>query len=411
MVYCNQQPKQYVPERSLLAIMAQKKKKREAGSGTIYKRPDGRWIAQYTSGRDPETGKLRRHTVYGKTQQEVAEKLRAATAKIDNGTFQEPNKITVEEYAKEYMKNHVSTLAPLTQVSYEKNLRIHILPSLGKKKLTDLNRREVQAFVSSLGKSGKDLAPKTIRVIHGILHALLSAAKKDEIILRNVADDCTLPRVTQTRAKAITTVQLESFLKAIKQDKFYHIYYLDIFSGLREAEILGLRWEDVEWETDSIVIRQQLQIVPHTKPTQYRLVPPKENKERRIVLAKSAMQTLRQQRIKQQKQKLQAGALWNNSYHLIFTNEFGEPLHHFSVYSHLKRILKECGMEGYTFHSLRHSFATISIENGDDIKTVQANLGHHAAAFTLKTYAHVSNKMQQNSAARMEELISSLAAK
>lgn len=108
--------------------MARKKKKREAGSGTIYKRPDGRWIAQYTSGRDPETGKLLRHTIYGKTQQEVAEKLRAATASIDNGTFQEPNKITVAEYAKEYMQSHVSTLAPFTQRTYEKNLRIHILP-------------------------------------------------------------------------------------------------------------------------------------------------------------------------------------------------------------------------------------------------------------------------------------------
>lgn len=128
----------------------------------------------------------------------------------------------------------------------------------------------------------------------------------------------------------------------------------------------------------------QLQIVPNTKPAQYSLVPSKENKERRIVLAKSAMQILRQQRTKQQKQKLRAGAQWDNQYNLVFTNKFTKPLHHFSVYSHLKRILKECGMEGYTFHSPRHSFASISIENGDDIKTVQMNLGHHAAAFTLK---------------------------
>lgn len=63
---------------------------------------------------------------------------------------------------------------------------------------------------------------------------------------------------------------------------------------------------------------------------------------------------------------------------MVFTNEFGKPLHHFAVYSHLKTILSSCGMEDFTFHSLRHPFATISIENGDDIKTVQANLGHHA---------------------------------
>lgn len=211
--------------------MARKSNRREAGSGTIFKREDGRWQGQFVSGRNPETGKLIRHSVYGKTQREVAAKLREATVSIDRGTYQEPNKLTVAEYAKEYMQSHVSTLAPLTQVSYEKNLRIHILPALGKKRVTDLNRREVQAFVSSLGKTGKGLAPKTIRTIHGTLHALLAAAKKDEIILRNVADDCTLPRVTQTRAKAITTVQLGPFLEAIKQDKFYYIFYLDIFSG------------------------------------------------------------------------------------------------------------------------------------------------------------------------------------
>lgn len=266
----------------------------------------------------------------------------------------------------------------------------------------------MQAFVSSLGKTGKGLAPKTIRTIHGTLHALLAAAKKDEIILRNVADDCTLPRVTQTRAKAITTVQLGPFLEAIKQDKFYYIFYLDIFSGQREAEILGLRWDDIEWETDSIVVRQQLQIVPNTKPAQYSLVPPKENKERRIVLAKSAMQILRQQRTKQLEQQLAAGALWDNSFHLIFTNDFGQPLNRRTVYKHLKRILLDCGMGNYTFHSLRHSFATISLENGDDIKTVQTNLGHYAASFTLKTYVHVSDQMQRNSAARMQELIASL---
>ena len=227
--------------------MARKAKKREAGSGTITKRNDGRWQAQYVSGRDTATGKIIRHTIYGKTQREVAEKLRSAISCIDNGTFQEPRKITVAEYAKEYIENHVSTLSPLTQVSYEKNLRIHILPALGKRKLTDLTRRDIQAFVSSLGKNGKELSPKTIRVIHGVLHALLAAAKRDEILFRNVADDCTLPRVTQTKAKAITTDQLKPFLDAIRHDKFYHIYYIAIFSGQRESEVLGLRWDDIYW--------------------------------------------------------------------------------------------------------------------------------------------------------------------
>ena len=163
----------YVPERSILLLMARKNKKREAGSGSITKRKDGRWQGQYVSDYDPKTGKLRRHTIYGKTQKEVAEKLRAATSSIDNGTFQEPRKITVAEYAAEYMATHVATLTDSTQRSYEKNLRLHILPALGTRRLTDLTHREVQRFASSLGAGGKGLAPKTVHTAMRSYSAML----------------------------------------------------------------------------------------------------------------------------------------------------------------------------------------------------------------------------------------------
>lgn len=226
--------------------MARKNKKREAGSGSITKRKDGRWQGQYVSDYDPKTGKLRRHTIYGKTQKEVAEKLRAATSSIDNGTFQEPRKITVAEYAAEYMTTHVATLTDSTQRSYEKNLRLHILPALGTRRLTDLTHREVQRFASSLSAGGKGLAPKTVHTVFGTLHALLTAAQRDEILQRNVADFCSLPRVTQTRAKAITSAELNQFLDLIRKDEFYYMFFLDIFSGMRQSEILGLRWADID---------------------------------------------------------------------------------------------------------------------------------------------------------------------
>ena len=400
----------YVPERSILLLMARKNKKREAGSGSITKRKDGRWQGQYVSGYDPETGKPRRHTIYGKTQKEVAEKLRAATSSIDNGTFQEPRKITVAEYAAEYMTTHVATLTDSTQRSYEKNLRLHILPALGTRRLTDLTHREVQRFASSLGAGGKGLAPKTVHTIFGTLHALLTAAQRDEILQRNVADFCSLPRVTQTRAKAITSAELNQFLDLIRKDEFYYLFFLDIFSGMRQSEILGLRWADIDWNRNSLVVRKQLQQKCKKGDYSYTLIDPKENKQRRIILAETAMLTLQKQRTKQQRQRLAAGPLWNNPFDLVFTNEFGRALNHQTVYKHLKRLLRSCGMGDYKFHSLRHSFATISLENGDDIKTVQTNLGHSTASFTLKTYAHVSDQMQRSSAARIEELISSLGA-
>lgn len=388
--------------------MANKNKHREAGSGSIVKRADGRWQGQYTNGRDPKTGKLRRHTIYGKSQKEVAEKLRAATASIDRNTYQEPSKITLSEYANEYLAHTAVNLSHYTQESYRNLLNKHILPALGNIKLTKLTHREIQSFVASLGPEGKGLSAKTIRNIHGVLHSVLEAAVRDEILLRNVSDLCSLPRVTQKQIKAITTAELEAFLKAIENEPFRNIFFVDIFTGLRQAEILGLRWDDIDWENNCIYIRNQLQQNQVRGDFSYYLAPPKEGKERRIILATSTMQALREQKALQERMREIAEPVWDNQWNLVFTNDFGKPLSRRTVYKHLKRALCSCGMGDRSFHSLRHSFATICLENGDDIKTVQMNLGHYAASFTLKTYAHVSDQMQQNSAARMEELIQSL---
>ena len=387
--------------------MARKSNRREAGSGTIFKREDGRWQGQFVSGRNLETGKLIRHSVYGKTQREVSAKLREATASIDRGTYQEPNKLTVAEYAKEYFATCAVNLSHNTQVSYKRILDKHILPALGKVKLTDLNHRQVQRFVTSLSAQ-KGLSAKTVRNIHGVLHNMLESAVRDELLLRNVSERCSLPRVTQHQVRAITTAELSRFLQAIDGKQFRNIFFIDIFSGLRLSEILGLRWEDVDFDHDCIYVRQQLQQKQVKGDFGYFLAPPKEGKQRKVILAQNAMRVLRHQRAKQNEQQLAAGALWDNSFHLVFTNDLGQPLNRRTVYKHLKRILLDCGMGDYTFHSLRHSFATISLENGDDIKTVQTNLGHYAASFTLKTYAHVSDQMQRNSAARMDALIASL---
>lgn len=388
--------------------MANKNKHREAGSGSIVKRTDGRWQGQYTSGRDPKTGKLRRHTIYGKTQKEVAEKIRAITASIDRGTYQEPRKITLAEYAQEYLAHCAVNLSDYTQDAYKRTINNHILPALGEVKLTKLTHHEVQVFVSSLGPGGKDLSAKTIRNIHGVLHSILESAVKDEILIRNVSNQCSLPRVTQRKINAITSAELADFLKAIAGEPFRNIFFVDIFTGLRQAEILGLSWNDIDWENGCIYVRNQLQQRQVRGDFSYYLAPPKEGKERRVILAASTMQVLREQQLIQEQMRQTAEPVWDNPWNLVFTNDFGKPLNRRTVYKHLKRVLRSCGMGDRSFHSLRHSFATISLENGDDIKTVQTNLGHYAPSFTLKTYAHVSDMMQQKSAERMEELIQSL---
>ena len=139
--------------------------------------------------------------------------------------------------------------------------------------------------------------------------------------------------------------------------------------------------------------------------SEYRLVPIKNDRERKITLAPSVAKKLLEHRGQQAEMQLRAGSAWNNPLNLVFTNELGGHLAHFTVYRHYKQIVRSLGLENLRFHDLRHSYAVATLQSGDDIKSVQEALGHHTAAFTLDVYGHVSEKMKRESAERMEGFI------
>ena len=190
-----------------------RRKRRESGSGTITKRKDGRWEARYTSGTDPATGKLIRHSIYGKTQKEVASKLREVTRDIDEGSFIEPAQYTVAEWMKTYLDEYTMNLKPYALHSYEAVIRNHITPALGKIKLQALTTVQIQAFVNSLcrpiNKGGKALSPKTAKNIYGVLHRGLDLAVRIGLLRSNPANACILPKVPKPEIKTITDEQLD----------------------------------------------------------------------------------------------------------------------------------------------------------------------------------------------------------
>ena len=198
--------------------------------------------------------------------------------------------------------------------------------------------------------------------------------------------------------------EIAAFLKAIEGCKYELVYRVTLFTGMRQGEILGLTWDCVDFQHNALYVNKQLQ---KTKKVggQYALAPTKSGRSRMITVAPSVMNLLKKQKSQQAQMRLLAGEAWNNSLDLVFTNELGGHLSHFTVYIHFKRIVKELGMPEERFHDLRHSFAVASIESGDDIKTVQSNLGHATASFTLDVYGHISQKMRQQSADRMEQFI------
>jgi integrase len=197
------------------------------------------------------------------------------------------------------------------------------------------------------------------------------------------------------------------FLNAVKGHQYESIYLMDMFTGLREGEILGLTWSCVNFTNGTIIVKQQLK-KERKKNAWYYFAPLKTDRVRTLTASKYVMNLLHQQRTRQKEWQLQAGGAFDNDMNLVFTTELGRHLVAFTVYRNLKEVVHLLGLDAVRFHDLRHTFALFSLQNRDDIKTLQENMGHANISTTLDVYGHVSEKMKKESASRMDAFIDSI---
>ena len=383
-------------------------RKAAAGTGTIRKKTITRngkeytyWEARYTTGYDSGTGKQIQRSITGKTQKEVSQKLKAATAAIDEGTYTEPSRMTVGQWMDIWVAEYLGGVKPRTVDNYKGVVNHRIKPGLGAVKLDALNPHTVQNYYNGLTKEG--LAPKTVKNVHGIFHKALQQAVSNGYIKTNPADACILPRAVRRELKPLDEDMISAFLRAIQGHQFADLFTVTLFTGMREGEALGLLWDCVDLTKGTITIDKQLQLIRGSKG-QYQMVPTKNSKGRTISIAPSVTKILRGIKRQQLENRLRYGECWADT-GFVFTDDLGNHLSASSVYKAFKRVMVEIGSPETRFHDLRHSYAVASIRSGDDIKTVQENLGHATAAFTLDVYGHVTEKMKQESAARMEQFI------
>ena len=229
-----------------------------------------------------------------------------------------------------------------------------------------------------------------------------------ELIKKNPCHKAKLPKVYKTEITPLTDQQVHDFLQEAQNDEYYGtILRVILFTGLREGEALGLTWDCVNFKYGTVVINKQLQRRPQDDGGP-QLTPTKNGKSRTLRPAKSVMNLLKIRYTEQVMQSKRAGDAWeawrNESEHskaLVFTNEVGHHLQPKRVYLHFKKIADEIGAQDARVHDLRHTYAVLSLQNGDDVKTA-------SAAFTLDVYGHVSDRMQRASADRMEEYIASI---
>ena len=359
--------------------------------------------ARYTEGFDPRTGKQIQRSISDKSKKVVAQKLKAALAAIDAGTYKAPCKMTVAQWLDIWVAEYLNSVKPLTKHNYNKQVQKHLKPALGAARLETLDTHTIQRFYNSLIASG--LSPKTVKNVHGILHCALQQAIACDYIYRNPADACKLPKVTKPEIKPLEPEEIARLLKEAEQDDYCNLFIVAMFTGMRQGELLGLAWECVDFQTGIITVKQQLQC----KDGNYFLETPKSGKNRTILPAPIVMDALRNQLQRQQMEQEQAGKMWDNQFNLVFTDALGKYLVRRTVVKHFKKISQRAGIsDDARFHDLRHSFAVSSLYAGDDIKTVQANLGHATAQFTLDVYGHVTQKMRQESANRMQKFYEQL---
>ena len=390
------------------------------------------WEARLTVGVVPGSGKPRVKSFTGRTQKEVREKMQAAAAAVNDGDYFEPSKMTVSQWFDIWLRDYCGDKKYLTVVQYRSMTETHIKPALGAVKLCKLTPPMIQAFYNELQRTGRTvkekdketgkvierkepLSAKTIRNIHGIMSKSFSVAVHQGLIKRNPVELATLPRVEKQEICPLTDAQIKTFMQACSGHEYERVYKLILFTGLREGEAMGLTWDCVDFQTGVLKINKQLQKRPE-RDGGYTFAPLKNDKARTITAAPFVLQLLREQQKAQIEQRLKAGELWQGwkdmeerKTSLVFTRDSGRHLDATMLYKAYKKLAEQIGAPASRVHDLRHTFAVLSLQNGDNVKTVQGNLGHATAAFTLDVYGHVSEKMKEDSAARMQAYIDALA--
>lgn len=368
--------------------------KRGNGEGSIRQRTNGTWEARVLlDGRSK--------SLYGRTRQDVAKKLAATIRDHDKGLpVARDERQTVGHYLTTWLEAVQSQIRPSSHRRYSDYVRVHLSPELGRIPLARLTPQQVQAFYAR--KLDEGLSRSTVHHLHGVLHRALKDALRMGLVQRNVTELVRAPRRTTREMAALSQEQAQKFLETVRGDRFEALYVLALTTGMREGELLGLRWQDVDLECATLHVYMSVQ----ETSGRFILAEPKTAYSRRsITLALTAVEALQLHRIRQNEERLKLGAAWDTSLDLVFPNRFGGLMVPDNLAKRsFKRHLLEAGLPEIRFHDLRHTAATLLLSQGVHPKVVSETLGHADISITLRVYAHVTPNMQQAAADAMDRL-------
>jgi len=356
-------------------------RRRGNGEGSITRRKDGRWMGRYTV-HTAEGPKQR--AVYGKTRGEVSQKLTRAMADRDSGFTYDTESMIVGDYLGRWLTDAVrDTVRRKTYERYESIVRVHLLPVIGRLKLTALTPAHVRSLYREKLDSG--LAPRTVLHIHRTLSKALKQATEDGLIPRNAAGPVKPPRPGTEEIRPLSRDQVQTFLDAVSGERLEALYVLAITAGLRQGELLALKWDDVDLEAGTLQVRRTLSETRGRRTFEA----PKSGRGRSIRLSRRAADALKVHRRAQLKERMTKAGLWEE-HGLVFASQVGTTMSGRNLYRAFKIRLKRAGLpETLRFHDLRHTCATLLLRQGINPKFVQELLGHADISLTLNVYSHV----------------------
>ncbi|MDP6549172.1 MAG: tyrosine-type recombinase/integrase [Dehalococcoidia bacterium] len=373
--------------------------RRGNNEGSIYKRADGRWAAVVSLGW--QDGGRKRKTFYGRTRREVQEQLTIALRAHLQGLPVASERLSLGRFLDSWLVDSVkATVRPRTLQSYTELVRIHLGPGLGRIPLSKLTPQDVQRLINR--KLAAGLSPRRVQYIHAVLRRALSQAEKWGLVARNVAKLVNAPRVVQAEIDPFTPGEARAFIQAIRGERLEALYALAITTGMRQAELLGLFWSDVDLDKRELAIRTTLQRING----EFQFLEPKTARSHRILaLPDMVVESLRAHKGRQIGEKLQVGPDWEEL-DLVFTAPNGGPLSDRVVRTRFYRILEAAGLRRQRFHDLRHSCASLMIAQGVQSREVMETLGHSTIVMTLNRYGHIFPNARRETAEKMGQILS-----
>ncbi len=370
-------------------------RKRGNAEGSVYRRRDGRWVGSLTH----EAGQ--RKYLYAATRREAARKLASALKARLDGLPLVRERQTVAKYLEHWLETAKPTVRPRTFVRYEEYVRLHAIPELGRISLARLSPQHLQHLYANRLDAG--LSPATVAHLHAVLHRALEQGARWGLVPRNVAKLVTPPRAERQEMSTLSPEQARAFLVAAQGDRLEALYVLALNTGMRQGEMLALRWRDVDLEGGSLQVRATLQ---RTSEGFTFSEPKTAHSRRQVALTAPAVEALRRHRARQLEERLSMGAAWEDN-DLVFANEVGRPIEGTNL---IRRwfypLLERADLPRVRFHDLRHTAATLLLGQGVHPKIVSEMLGHSQIAITLDLYSHVTPTMQRQAVEALEAALS-----